>query len=344
MKRPLVCFTAMFLAALALSLYAGGLSGLMVACAALLFSVCLSDRRKGLQVLLCGLLSTLLALAVAWGQESRLQRWKSLEGETVAFTGWLEEEDPYTRGRGRISGTVLRDGKPARVVIDLRDLGDDLTPGQWLTGQARVLEAREDGETLGGVSLYALAQGEVLEISSPGGFDLFPRLAALRQSLSRMVWAERPGDPAAVVAAMLFSRQDFLSQESLDRFTAAGMRHLLVVSGLHLSLAADGLQRLLRPLGQRGAALLSMMGVWLAAGLAGFSLSALRAAVMVSLALLARLRWEQADSLTSLAFAALVLGIAFPPAMQGLGWQLTFAATLGLILGAKPLAALLENR
>ena len=53
------------------------------------------------------------------------------------------------------------------------------------------------------------------------------------------------------------------------------------------------------------------MGLFLA-GLAGFSVSVLRAAIMASLARLARLCWARADSLTSLGAARPLLALCDP--------------------------------
>jgi len=335
----------MFLASLALTLERGGLSGLMIACAALLFAVCTRRRRLSRQVLLCGCLSCLLATAAAGVYQERLEDWRALEGETVDFTGWVAEEDPFTPGRATVHAAVLRDGKSRPILLDLRDLGDSFLPGQWIAGRMLVLEAREEGDALGGVSLFGWSEGAAEPVQAPAGLHPFARLAALRRSLSQRVWEQKPGDPAGVAAAMVFSRQDLLSPESLSRMDRAGMRHLLVVSGLHLSIAAGWLQAACRRLGlgERAGGLLSLAGVWLLAGLAGFSVSALRAGVMTSLALLASVCWARADGLTSLGTAALLMALASPPVIFRAGFQLTFAATLGLLLGMGPLVILGRN-
>lgn len=344
MRRPLFCFSVLFLAQLALALGRGGSPRLTVACAVLLFAVCLRDGRRRRHLLLCGGLSLLLALLVTGSFQKRLADWQALEGATVDFTGWAGQEDPYAQDRGTVHATVLWEGKSRRALLELRGLGDELRPGQWIAGKALVLSAREDGDALGGVSLFGRVEGTVEPIPPPEGLHPLPRLAALRQELSQAVWEERPGDAAAVTAAILFSRQGLLSQEALTRIDRAGMRHLLVVSGLHLSIAVGWLRGLRRlGLGERAGSLSALAGVWLLAGLAGFSVSVLRAAAMTSLALLARLCWARADSLTSLGAAALLLSLASPPVILRAGFQLTFAATLGLLLGLEPLLALAQS-
>lgn len=337
-RRPLFFFSALFLAELALFLGWGGWSGLAAACAVLPFAVWTRSNILRRHLLLCGLLSLLLAIPVVWSLQRRLERWQALEGETVEFCGWVAQEEPYGQGRVRLHGSILQEGKSQRVMLELRGLGEELLPGQWAAGRVLVLSARKDGDALGGVSLLGRVEGALEPLAPPPGLHLFPPLAALRQRLSTAVWEARPGDAAAVSAAILFSRQDLLSPEGLKQLNRAGMRHLLVVSGLHLSIAVGWLRGIRRlGLGERASSLVALAGVWFLAGLAGFSVSVLRAAIMASLALLARLCWARADSLTSLGAAALVLALASPPVLLQAGFQLTFAASLGLLLGQEPL-------
>ena len=341
MRRPLFFFSALFLAELALFLGWGGWSGLAAACAVLPFAVWTRSNTLRWHLLLCGLLSLLLAIPVVWSLQRRLERWQALEGETVEFCGWVAQEEPYGQGRVRLHGSILQEGKSQRVMLELRGLGEELLPGQWAAGRVLVLSARKDGDALGGVSLLGRVEGALEPLAPPPGLHLFPPLAALRQRLSTAVWEARPGDAAAVSAAILFSRQDLLSPEGLKQLNRAGMRHLLVVSGLHLSIAVGWLRGIRRlGLGERASSLVALAGVWFLAGLAGFSVSVLRAAIMASLALLARLCWARADSLTSLGAAALVLALASPPVLLQAGFQLTFAASLGLLLGQEPLSNL----
>ncbi len=340
LRRPLLWFSAVFLVSLALFLGGGGLFGLLVAGTALLLCVIIA-RRPAVQrqLLLAGGLACLLAFGMAWGQRQRLARWQSLSGELVAFTGWLREDDPYTPGRGRVEGSVLLEGIPCRVTLDLRGLGEEFAPGSWLTGSLLVLEARQEGDAPGGVTLHGAVQGDPLAMAAPGGFHPLARLVSARWELSQRAWRRAPGEDTGVVLSMVFSRQELLSRPLLEQMSRAGLRHLLVVSGLHLSMASGWVLAACRwlGLGKRASSLAAIPAVWLLAGLAGFSTPVLRAGAMLTLWLAGRCLGHRGDSVTSLALAGLLLALLSPPVVFQAGWQLTFSATLGVVLGAGPL-------
>jgi len=348
MRRPLFWFTVSFLSALSLTLGLGGLSALPVACVGALCCVLLPAAprvRRGMA--LCAAASVLLALGAAGLHQRRLAEWQQRKGRTLPFTGWVLEEDLYTWGRGRIWGQVLWEGEPRPVLLDLTTgTKEALLPGQWVAGSILVWEARSDGDAPGGISLYGAAAADPAFIPAPEGFHPLPALAALRRELSDTVYRQAPGDASALVASMLFSRRDLLPQPVLEVLNRAGVRHLTVVSGLHLSILVAWVGAACRRagLGPRSTGLMAMGAVWITAGLAGFSLSVLRAAVAVSLYLAGRWLGRRSDGLTSLAAAALVLALASPPVVFRAGWQLTFSATLGLLLGAAPLSQWLRDR
>lgn len=342
MSRPLFWFSAVFLASLALTLRLGYAAVGMAVCGVLLLCLLLPGPLAGRrEQLLLGSLACLAAVGSVWGLQARLERWSALAGQTADFSGWVWEESPYLSGRGTVRGQLtLEDGREyGPVLLDIRGLGEDLGPGSWIGGRLLVVEARQNGDAPGGVSLYCAALAEAEELPLPEGLHPLAAMAAARQQLSQAAWELAPGDDTAVVLSMVFSRQDLLSQPALEQINRAGIRHLLVVSGLHLSMAVGWVLagcRQLR-LGERGSSLAALSVVWLLAGLAGFSVSVVRAAVMSSLWLAGRCIGRRADSLTSLGLAALLLAVFSPPVVFQAGWQLTFAATLGVLIGAGPI-------
>ena len=103
---------------------------------------------------------------------------------------------------------------------------------------------------------------------------------------------------------MTVGDQDHISDEVDSAFRDAGISHLLVVSGLHLSAASGiGYWLLSRRLGRRASALAACVLTAAFMGLVGLSPSVVRAGVMVLLVLGARILGEQADALTSMGLA-----------------------------------------
>ena len=137
---------------------------------------------------------------------------------------------------------------------------------------------------------------------------------------------------SAVLSAVCFGERAYLDTATVDAFRVSGLSHLLVVSGLHVSMVALALRRFLRRLGRHAACLLSLCGVWWFAWLVGFSPSVLRAATMCSVWLIGRWLFCRADGLNSLGFAAVVVLALEPYALWNGGFQLSFAATFGVLL------------
>lgn len=149
---------------------------------------------------------------------------------------------------------------------------------------------------------------------------------------------------SAVLSAVCFGECAYLDAATVEAFRVSGLSHLLVVSGLHVSVVALALRRLFRRFGRHAACLLSLCGVWWFGWLVGFSPSVLRAATMCSVWLIGRWLFCRADGLNTLGFAAVVVLAWEPYALWDGGFQLSFAATFGVLLLAPRLTPRFEKK
>ncbi len=145
-------------------------------------------------------------------------------------------------------------------------------------------------------------------------------------------------ESAALVRAVLIGDKSDLSPQLKRDFKTLGISHLLAVSGLHLSvlfgLWTFLLLKLRIPLKVRSIILL--LPLFLFCALCSFSLSVVRAGLMLSVFLLSKIVNEDNDSKTSLLFAGGVIVLVSPYAIMDTGFLLSFFATFG-ILTASPL-------
>lgn len=150
---------------------------------------------------------------------------------------------------------------------------------------------------------------------------------------------------SSVAASMAVGDRRTLAAETTAAYRAAGLSHMLVVSGLHLSVLTAALFGLLGPFvrNKKLLSVLAMAFVLLFMAFTGFTASVVRSGVLCLLMLLAPLFGRRADVYTSLGFAALVLCIQNPYAATDMGLQLSFTATLGAIWGGG-LAGRLKQR
>lgn len=166
----------------------------------------------------------------------------------------------------------------------------------------------------------------------------------LRSRLAGSLHALLPGEQGSVAAAMTVGDKAGLSAGLKEWFRRAGLSHILVVSGLHLSavggLAYWALNRL------RGRAAGAAGGILVTLGfmaLVGFTPSVVRAGFVMLAVYIGMLLGRRSDTLTSMGFAALCLCAANPFAAVDVGLLLSFAATLG-VLGANAAARALQAR
>ena len=144
---------------------------------------------------------------------------------------------------------------------------------------------------------------------------------------------------SGILAAMCFGERAFLSDGLVAAFRGSGLSHLLVVSGLHLSMIVLAVQRLLRRIGMRVGCVMTILAAWLFAWLTGFSPSVIRAAAMITVWLVGCLFFCRSDGLNALGLAALLLLGTHPYTLWNVGFQLSFAATLGVLLLAPRLTS-----
>ncbi|MEE4659609.1 MAG: ComEC/Rec2 family competence protein, partial [Halieaceae bacterium] len=150
-----------------------------------------------------------------------------------------------------------------------------------------------------------------------------------RQRLSERL-AETVPDPTrrGVLLALSSGDRSGLSRQDWATFQRYGLNHLLVISGLHVGLAA-GLGFLLGRIGGHyGAHLLALLCAASYSALAGFSLPTLRAlAMLVSVQAVAMLG-RRAPPLYGFWLALLAVALLDPLASHGAGFWLSFGAVL----------------
>ena len=160
----------------------------------------------------------------------------------------------------------------------------------------------------------------------------------------------------AEMRALVIGDQGEIGEPLRQTFARTGMAHLLVISGLHLSIvaaamfAAARLAMMLFPgLANRGyankvAAVAAMLAVCAYASIAGHHVSTMRALVMVLAYMLAVAIDRSREAIASLALAAIVICVALPGSTADIGFQLSFASVIAIVLGMRRFAAWFARR
>ncbi|MBR4050878.1 MAG: ComEC/Rec2 family competence protein [Clostridia bacterium] len=146
------------------------------------------------------------------------------------------------------------------------------------------------------------------------------------------------GEEADLAVAMLTGDKGGLSDETVAAFARAGLSHTMAVSGLHMSIIVMGLYKLLMLFCRRINWLPGIICTLVSfgyAGVTGFSMSAVRSCLMITVMLLGSAFFKRSDSLNSLGLAALGITLVNPFAVLDWSFMLSFSATLGIVLCSK---------
>src|SRR5436853_850431 len=155
-------------------------------------------------------------------------------------------------------------------------------------------------------------------------------VAAISQAL--------PRTSAALLAGLLLGERTALPPELDEGFRRAGVYHVLAVSGFNVVLLAAAVLALCRlaRVGRRVSAVAAIVVVVGFAAVVGPEPSVLRAVVMAVLVLAALLLEREASVTNSLALAALAILAVRPGDLRDPGFQLSFAATAGIVAAPMP--------
>ncbi len=169
------------------------------------------------------------------------------------------------------------------------------------------------------------------------------RVATWRRAIAARVQAGLKGETGAFAAAVMTGDRSGMGQGTLQALRASNLAHLLAISGLHMGLVAGfvfGAVRFclaawpwlaLRVALHKVAALVSLAAAAGYLALSGGNVATERAFVMAAVALVAVLADRRAISLRAVALAALIVLTFRPEALPGPGFQMSFAATTGLV-------------
>lgn len=176
---------------------------------------------------------------------------------------------------------------------------------------------------------------EVQRIGSGQGNPLYAALLDVRAALRLSTQRVMPAPESALMNGILIGDDNEIPARIAAAFGCTGTSHIVSISGFNVSvviaLVVPALSRLLN---KRRAALVAIPAIVVYTVLVGASASVVRAAVMAVIALAGQLLWRRGFTLNTLCAAAFFMLVADPNTLYDGGFQLSVAATLGLVLYA----------
>lgn len=139
-----------------------------------------------------------------------------------------------------------------------------------------------------------------------------------------------------VIRALTLGDKSALGEELRMDYNAAGVSHVLALSGLHVGIIFMLLSFCLRPFfsslnGRRFSELLALLALWVFAFLSGFSPSIQRAVLMCTIYVFATLVSSDRSSISALFLAAMVMLCCNPFSLFDVGFELSFASMASIL-------------
>lgn len=237
-----------------------------------------------------------------------------------------------------------------------------LTPGDRVTVQAILLPppgpalagAPDHGRTLwfGGIGAVGFAQAPPVLIESGAGAG---GLAGWRQRLAARITAAMPPTEGAIAAALMVGVRGGIADAVEERWRAAGISHILSISGLHIGLAAGvvlfALRFLLAAMGtmslrfpvKKWAAAVAIVAAAAYMVVAGMDVPAQRSFIMTAIVLIAVMADRLAITLRLVAIAAAIILLVEPESLAAPGFGMSFASVTALVAGFEVIRAPLSR-
>ena len=333
--RKLMWFTVGFAAACAAVVYLDAGVWLAAACLPLaVVNLLLKKKYTAITaVILIGV--TVGSLWSAGYDALYLSTARGYDGKTVSVEATVADFSYDTNYGVAADGIVALDGKTYRVRLYMES-GEPLSPGDIIKGKFRFRLTTADslqGETYHqGEGIFLLAYGEKnCQVSKAESAPLRFFGATVRRRVSQLLCTALPADTAPFANALLLGDSSMLDYATDTDFKLSGVRHVIAVSGLHVSILMSvvyifsGRRRYL-------SAIIGIPVLLAFAAVIGFTPSVTRACIMQILILLALAFNQEYDPPTALAFAVLTMLCVNPLTIVSVSFQLSTGCLIGIFL------------
>ena len=268
-----------------------------------------------------------------WGYDAiYLSNARNLNGETVSLSITAADNN-FDPGYGcAFDGHAEIEGKSYQVRCYLDEV-QQIRPGDVVEGEFRLRytpgENQKDATYHQGKGIFLLVSQKSEVTVTDGSPRIWDYPSIFRNKLISIIESALPDDTSGFAKALLLGDSTDLTYPQDRSFQVIGLRHVIAVSGLHVSILFSVVYLLF---GQRRVLNLVVGTPVLLffAAVAGFTPSIIRACVMQFLMLLSMVVDKEYDPATALAFAVLVILGVNPRTVTSVGFQLSVGCMIGI--------------
>jgi competence protein ComEC len=252
--------------------------------------------------------------------------WQNFDAKIVATI----EKDSLAQ-KLRVGQTIIFTSKIDSLGVPKNPFGFDYSQYLQLNGVQGCIflnsgEWRISSETIRGIKLHALnARQRLIGILEDTGLS---------------------GNELGLASTLVLGYKNSIDSEVKQAYMNAGAMHVLAVSGMHVGIVCAVLELLMTILGGNIGftikRIIVILLLWAYAFITGLSPSVLRATVMFTFVMIARLANRNMSIYNSLAASAFLLLAYDPTLLFKAGFQLSYAAVVGIVFFQPRIVALLR--
>ena len=312
---------------------------------AFIFSVVFKKKfnTHNLPVLL--LICTFICSWILFNFNINVKKLNEFDGKTVLAEGYVSE-DPTPHGV--YSSYILNiknistDGVNYKPILSSKlkiyeDTGFTLNNYRYVKAVFDVSSVKSD--EMGYSSDYSeniFLRGNVKRIYSEKEMERKPfdyYFYCIKQKIKILMYNNLNNESAALCNAVLLGDKSGLDDFFIDNTKTAGVSHMLVVSGLHLSIIAQIFSLFFKKIKvpYKLNAVLMLFVTFTVMGVCGFSSCILRAGFTYIIYYVGKLIFKRGDPLNSLGASALIIMLFNPYLFGNIGFLLSYTSTFAII-------------
>lgn len=219
-----------------------------------------------------------------------------------------------------------------------------IEPFDYITIRNTSLIADFDKRDLEGYQLYLRSKGfkgilqvdakDLMKIDKYEGLNIINSSYRTRRYIEDFLNESLPPIESSMLKSIMFGNQGYLDKEIINLFSLSGTAHIIAVSGLHVGVLVLICHYLLKflNLGKRKILVITMCILFFYSLIVGFPVSIIRASSMYYLYVLGYFVERRYDAINSLMMMAFLLLLFNPLNLFSVSFQLSFAATLSILL------------
>lgn len=263
----------------------------------------------------------------------------TLKTEKITFNGETKNI------KGKIIITQLSDGNSV-----LLSYGDGVTvEGQLTEPKGATNPGGFDYRRyLAGKGIYAsmyLNKNGIVPEGKNGGNPFVKAGIYIRLKIVDIINRTLPEQQAGLLNGMLIGYRDGLTEEVEEAFSDSGLVHIMAVSGANIAFIILPFAFIFKKLKMKPelAHSLTIAVVIFFVFITGFSPSVFRAAIMSITVLVGKIIKRETDTAAAISFSAIILLITNPYNIFDVGFQLSYSATISLVLFCRNIDRIFER-